>query len=231
MKRVVLSFGVICLLLLAVFGFNYANNERKIKKFNNGEYEKNGFDILGFTEPYINDYNQGNIYYMQNQYEDAYASYEAALKKHPTHDRECQIRINMALCLVEGIDVDSITKDNVDQVIDTLHKAKKLLTDHGCANIADDNGHNKDATTLRKEIDEFEKSLLSDSGEDNSQGEDPKDNEEQEKQETKPVSDLDKKKEELQKLQEESIKVHFQDGAEIESILDDSPSVFGGESW
>ena len=85
--------------------FNYVNNERKIKRFENGDYKENSTDVLGFTEPYINDYNQGNIYYKQKEYGKALESYKKALEQNPPFEKECRIRINMALSIVVPIDV------------------------------------------------------------------------------------------------------------------------------
>lgn len=158
MKRVRIIIGIFLFFNFLCLLINYIANEMMIKKYEENEYAENKISVLGFTEPYIAHYNRGNILYKKDNYDEAVKEYEKALYLNPSHDRECKIRINLALAMVVPIDLESITQKNVDEVLETLEKAKNVLYEHGCA-LSYGNGHNKDAQTLKEEIDKLEEEL------------------------------------------------------------------------
>ena len=161
MKRAMAAlWTIVAMLLLMVILADLSNNEM-IEKFRNGIYEQNPFGMLGFTEPYINHYNRGNIFYSLGDLDRAREEYGKALKSDPDEPMDCMIRVNLALSLVKGIDVKNINDDNLGDVLEILDEARDILCENECAvRDATEGGHYRDAQTLKNEIDEFEQSLL-----------------------------------------------------------------------
>ena len=141
-------------------------------------------------------YNSGNELFEEENYEEAKLKYEKALDCFPNEKRECQIRINIALCMVKPIDVRKIDDSNINKVIDTLENAKKVLLEEGCAND-EGTGHSKDAQQLKDEIDKFIDQLKK-SGQ-SSDSNNKKDKEEQKDEQSKEEEELEKQLKELQK--------------------------------
>lgn len=215
MKRVLTSIWIVLIIFFVCLLVNYVANEMMISDYEKGEYNENSLSVLGFTEPYISHYNKGNVLYQSGNYEEAIKEYEEALKLNPPHDRECLIRINIALAMTMPIDVEEISESNIDDVITTLEEAKNVLIEHGCANRDDDNGHNMEAQTLKNDIDKFLEELKNSSGsgnEDPSGGDDGDDDGEDGDDE---VEEKEKKKEQLQELQKQGI---IDRNSELENI-------------
>lgn len=200
MKRVgIVMWSLLFLCFLCLLANDRAN-ETMIKKYENGEYAENKLSVLGFVEPYISHYNRGNILYKKNNYEEAIEEYEKALHLNPPHDKECKIRINLVLSMVASIHPEEITESNVEEVLDTLEKARNVLYEHGCAN-SHGTGHNKDAQTLKEDIDQFEEELKN-RIDFNTNSNNPKDTDEEEKKE-EAVEKEQEKKEQLKELQKQ----------------------------
>lgn len=198
MKRVLTSIWIVLIICFAALLASYIANEVMISNYENGKYTENGLSVLGFMEPYISHYNRGNVLYQSENYEEAINEYENALKNNPPHDRECLIRINIALAMIAPINVEEISESNINDVIATLEEAKNVLIEHGCANRDDDNGHNKDAQTLKNDIDKFLEELKN--------SETPKKEEEEPNEEGGGDEEINGQKEEmLKKLQEDGI--------------------------
>lgn len=221
MKKIGISIWIISLVLFICLAINYIGNEIRIYNYEDEYYQEDFFDIMGFTEPYIAPYNSGNAYYQEGKYDKAIKQYEKALSYNPPKSKECKIRINLALAMVVPIDVQSITAENKQEVIDILHKAKDILCEDGCAHMEDDNGHNKDAQTLKNEIDEFEKQLKnSSSSSSSSQSAEPEDASE---------DPYETQKQELKDLQSESVKERSKEVQESENY--DKYEYYDGASW
>ena len=137
----------------------YYSNRNMIKNYKKEKYEFNQLGFLGFTEPYINPYNRGNIFYSLGDYDRAIAEYDLALSYNPPEPADCMIRVNYALALIAPIDPDKINEDNLEEVLDILDEARDILCEDGCANDKG-TGHYDPAQTLKDEIDEFEEELL-----------------------------------------------------------------------
>ena len=157
-KNIITIGWIVTLGLLSVAVIVYLSNENQIKKYNDQKYEVNNFTTAGVTEPYINHYNNGNVYYAQGDYAHAIEEYNAALEYKLPEDKDCDVRVNLALAMVVPIDVDDIDASNIDDVFDTLDAARDILCDNGCASEKK-KGHDKDAQKLKKDIDEFEDML------------------------------------------------------------------------
>lgn len=198
MKRVRIIVGIFLFISFLCLLINYIANEMMIKKYKNNEYEESKISVLGFTEPYIAHYNRGNILYKKDNYDEAIKEYEKALHLTPSHDRECKIRINLALAMVVPINLENITQNDVEEVLETLEKAKNVLYEHGCA-LSHGSGHNRDAQTLKEEIDKLEKELKNrmDSKGDPDKSKDP----DKKKKKEESVDNEQGKKKQLQEIQ------------------------------
>ena len=160
MKRFVAAIWTLIAIFLAILILADISNNKMIEKYNNGIYEQNPLGFLGFMEPYVNPYNRGNIYYSLGQYDLAEHEYEQAMRSELEERQDCRLRVNYALSMVEQIDPNAITEENLDDVLAILDAARDVLCENGCASRDDNSGHYPDAQTLKNEIDEFEQSLL-----------------------------------------------------------------------
>lgn len=158
-KRVIVGIWVLLVIFMGILLLAYYSNRNMIKNYKKEKYEFNQLGFLGFTEPYINPYNRGNIFYSLGDYDRAIAEYDLALSYNPPEPADCMIRVNYALSLIAPIDPDKINEDNLEEVLDILDEARDILCEDGCANDKG-TGHYDPAQTLKDEIDEFEEELL-----------------------------------------------------------------------
>lgn len=160
MRRLMAAIWTILAMFIVILLLADYTNNKMIEKYEQGKYEQNPFGFLGFVEPHVNHYNRGNIYYSLGQYELAEAEYEQAMRSNLDEPQDCRLRVNYALSLVEQIDPNNITDENLDEVLDILNRARDILCENGCASRNDNSGHYPDAQTLKNEIDAFEEWLL-----------------------------------------------------------------------
>lgn len=158
-KRVIVGIWVLLVIFMGILLLAYYSNRNMIKNYKKEKYEFNQLGFLGFTEPYINPYNRGNIFYSLGDYDRAITEYDLALSYNPPEPADCMIRVNYALALIAPIDPDKINEDNLEEVLDILDEARDILCEDGCANDKG-TGHYDPAQTLKDEIDEFEEELL-----------------------------------------------------------------------
>jgi len=154
MKKVCTTIWGLLICCLVCLVTNFFANEIFVKNYEAGTYKENKLSALGFWEPYIAYYNEGNLCYQKGNYETAIQAYETALSRYPSKQRECNIRINLALSMIAPIDSSQLTGQELEQAIATLEEAKEILCEQGCA-AEDGNGHSKDAQTLKEDIDRF----------------------------------------------------------------------------
>ena len=163
-RRFMVMIDIICFLLLfAAFflGAKYIINETFINRYNDEDYKikrEKALTKINFPEGYVPYYNIGNAYYKQGDYDQAISYYKKALTENPSHsgERECDIRVNLALAMIGKIDWDNMETDkDVQRVIRQLKAARNVLTEEGCANPDDPNGHNEEAEQLKKDIDDM----------------------------------------------------------------------------
>ncbi|MBR3280703.1 MAG: tetratricopeptide repeat protein [Clostridia bacterium] len=165
-KKIVLGLIIlisVCLLKLVI---TYAANESLIGNISKGRVGKNDgmiLYIINYPEGYIAYYNNGNIYYKVGEYEKAIECYKKALSMgHPNNRKDCKIRINLVLSMLQTFDLNNLTDEKVKSILKVLGEAKEYLIENGCANRYDSNGHSEDAEKLKKEIEELEQALKSD---------------------------------------------------------------------
>lgn len=203
MKRKCIIFLFILLLVICCKqSFNYIYNEHVIGKYNNGDYstDTSTLKVLNCFQPYIAHYNNGNIYYQEENYDKAIEEYNEALGLHPPKDRECSIRINLALAMIKNLGEDYDVPENVDASIEQLKKAKEVLLEEDCA-TQDGEGHSRTAEKLKEEIEELIRQLEEQANADP----EPEDDGE-EKDDTQSVEDEleENLKQELQQIQSEA---------------------------
>lgn len=155
MKKVV--FIVIYSILVLgclVLVFNYGYNAYMIYRYNQHDYTMTSkpMEMFNWTEPYVAYYNQGNIYFQNEDYLKAMQYYEKALEENPPEDKECAIRINAALTILYSIESFYDEPEYIDYSISMLQDAKDVLLEKECATDAGD-GHSEAAQKLKDEID------------------------------------------------------------------------------
>ena len=111
---------------------------------------------LNFPESYLPYYNLGNVCYEKKEYDKAVGYYQKALKLYPQPDRECSIRINLALALCNTIDFyDLDSQEKIDTALFILYKARDVLLENGWAVEEGENYRDKDAQQLKEDIDKM----------------------------------------------------------------------------
>lgn len=157
------AIATIFLVVTSYFAFRYLINKSFVDKYRDGKYENLDEDslfALNCNDPYLPYYNRGNVYYQNGDYEDAELSYIDALSKNPEHDgedsAECNIRVNLALSMLQQIDFDNIDSDkDIERAIDQLLACRDVLVEEGCADEEGTDGHDPEAEQLKEEIDDL----------------------------------------------------------------------------
>ena len=94
-------------------------------------------DYIAVGENYVVPYNLGNAEYQKQNYDKAISYYVTALsKKLPENEKECMIRVNLALSICHTIDFESLDLEDTDAVLEAitvLYEARYVLTEKGCA--------------------------------------------------------------------------------------------------
>ena len=153
-KRITIAVWIVTALLLGIMVLNYYGNRRLIERYGQGIYQQNELGFLGFTQPYINHFNRGNIFYQLGDYTKAKQEYQSALNLKPEDPYDCKVRVNYALSYVKPIDPSKITEDNYKDTIEICETAKSILSEKGCATENND-GHYYAAQKLYNEINQF----------------------------------------------------------------------------
>ena len=162
MKKTIIYIYVILIVLLLFFLFRYIVNERFISLYEDGKYDEKDILVLSFlniNESYIYHYNLGNLYYKNGEYNKAIEEYEKALELKPSEEKECDIRVNLALAKLQEIEDDyDLSDSKIEETLDILDDARDILLENDCA-TNDNDGHDDDAQNLKNDIDDFEDSL------------------------------------------------------------------------
>lgn len=151
------------LLILIKLIIRFCINESFISEYNNGQYDEGKIQkllILNIEEPYIAHYNYGNLLYKNADFYGAISEYNKALALFPAKEKECSIRINLALAMLKNINEEEVSEDNTKNTLEILKNAREVLCENGCANRNDDNGHSAEAEKLKKDIDKKIQELM-----------------------------------------------------------------------
>ena len=150
-KKIAIAIWILTASFLGILVVNYVGNRKMIENYGQGVYQQNELGFLGFTQPYINHFNKGNVFYQLGDYQKAKQEYQLALNLRPDEPYDCKIRVNYALSYVTPIDVDDINEDNYKDVIEICETAKSILAENDCATENND-GHYYAAQKLYNEI-------------------------------------------------------------------------------
>lgn len=219
-QMIILDIVAVLLILLGAFLlYRHITNAKFIEATQAGDFEaekEERLTRLNFPEGYVPYYNLGNMYYKDEKYDEAIASYKKALNQWVPKKKECSIRVNLALAMIKKIDFESLkSSKDVDAAIMQLQAARNILTAKGCAEPAKDswNGHSKEAEQLKKEIDQMidqleqakENSGDSNDDQNNDQNQDSKDKGSSESQNDKQPTQREKDlQDELEERQQEA---------------------------
>lgn len=201
-KKVLIIIYVILILITLKLFYNILIDNVLISNYNNGKYLENQTKLLtflNFSQPYIANYNYGNVLYKNGEYEQAIEKYKKALKGIVPKDKECNIRINYALAICKTVSVNEKDQNSINKAIEKYESAIQILTEKGCADKDDNNGHNKKAEQLKEDI-QKEIDRLKNLQEHDSNGN--KDNDEENKTE----ENVDTIEEKIQKVKEDATK-------------------------
>lgn len=199
-SRIIIAVYIVAFLAGAKLTFSYVYNEIIIDKYNEADYDVNTDPLLvaNVTESYIAYYNQGNIYYKKTQYDKAIEQYKKALEYDIDKEKECEVRINLALAMIKTLPEEYDNEENIENTIKVLKEAKEVLLEKECAKN-DGDGHSEDAQKLKEEIDELLKQL-----EEKNQGKEPETKPDENKNNQNKDTEEKKKEEELKKKLEDS---------------------------
>ena len=244
--------NIVCVLLLICGLFltvRYIMNEIFLRRYDKGTYSTKYEEPLlkmNFPDSYLPYYNLGNVAYQNEDYDKAISYYKQALEVGAPHeDKECNIRVNLALAMLMKIDWTSMTTEkDVQRAIRQLKAARNVLTEEGCANPDDANGHNEDAEKLKKDIDDMLEQLQQsgESGNDQDDQQDQQDQnqdqqEDQEKKESSKREDdlkdaLDKQKQDsMQERQEAEQEKQQQEQQQAEKDPNNQQGGYSGNNY
>ena len=156
-KKLLLILFLVVVLLFAKQSLNYFYNGYVLSKYRQDDFSMNEDLLLTFNcfEPYIVHYNNGNLLYMNSLYLEAVEEYKTSLTfSGIPEDRDCSIRINLALALLGSLGDDYEEPENIAHAIEVLNEARDVLLENGCASD-DGEGHSKKAQELKEYIDEL----------------------------------------------------------------------------
>lgn len=154
-KKVLIVIYIILILITLKLLYSILINSILINNYNKGKYSDSQAKLLtflNFPEGYIANYNYGNILYQNGEYEKAIEEYKKSLKGFIPKNKECNIRINYALAICKTVSVDEKDKNSINNAIEKYESAIDVLTENGCANKNDSNGHSQKAEQLKKDI-------------------------------------------------------------------------------
>lgn len=220
MKKILKIIYAILIVILLKLVMTFSINESFIVSYNNGKYETlkaQSMLLLNISEPYVAHYNYGNVLYQKNDFQGAIDEYQRALELFPPKYKECDIRINLALAMLQEIDE---VNDDKDKILDILHEAKEVLIEDGCAHENDDNGHSEDAEKLKADIEKMEEQLKDSTTES-----------EEEKEEEEETEEVDEKQKQLEEIQNQATQERQQEMTDYNISSDTSYYRYRGKKW
>ncbi len=219
MKTALKIIYVILIIILIKLALTFGMNQLFLAKYDKGKYDDTLAKIMlvtNFQQPYIAHYNYGNVAYQNDKFDIAIREYKRALELYPPKKKECSIRINLALAMLEKIE-EELEEDETNEEIESeekkeetiakLKEARKVLTEENCAGEKDDDGHSKKAEELKADIDEWIERLEN--------GKDDDDDSKKNNNKKDPQSGEDEKTDpEKIKTKEEQLKEYLKKGME-----------------
>ena len=219
----ILLAGLATLLCALFFILGWCLNTYYVSEARKGIYHveiEEFFLGIPFPDEYVIWYNIGNYYFDKGDYRKAEDAYLQAIDCGIPYEKECPVKVNLALSMIYQISeedwdefYDCTGYENISagarRVEKVLKDAREILIADGCAHKDDEDGHDKQAQTLKDEIDELlERSNLDEEEEEDDQddGDDEEDDEDEDQEE-----DGGDEGEDEGSLDEEEIMEHIQD--------------------
>ena len=164
-KKIIACICIFMMLVASKLAFNYIYNKYLISQYGKGNYDISMQPLFScnWVQPYLPHYNAGNMYYEKGEYEIAIKEYKQALKREPKKNHLCDIRVNIALSMIGTLPEEYGSEENIESTIQVLTEARDILIQDGCASEKGD-GHDDDATKLKKEIDSILESMKNGQG-------------------------------------------------------------------
>jgi tetratricopeptide (TPR) repeat protein len=225
------TLAAICLFFSILFIFKVWRNHAYVEAYANSEYLTSNEEQLLFVnipESYLPYYNLGNAAYEKREYNSAVGYFAKALSLLPLGQKECDVRINLALSMCNTIDFDHLdNQERIDTALIILYKARDILLENGWASDIPEEARNADAQQLKEDIDEMIKKLENPEGgtddQDNSEEQDPDDQEDsgseqpnQTEREKRQQNQLEKnKKNAMEERNKEQGEIENADGEEV----------------
>lgn len=192
-KKIIKVIYIILILIMLKLIYNFSANSILLSKYNDGIYDENLSRILtffNFPQSYVADYNYGNILYKNGKYESAIEEYKKALKGFVPKYKKCNIIINYALAICKTVNVNEENQDSINNAISIYESAIDILTQEGCANKNDNNGHSEQAEKLKSDIQkEIERLKKLQNIENSEENEENKDEEESNSEESESIEE------------------------------------------
>ena len=237
-RRFMLFIDIACgiMLIAAIFlGTRFILNEIFRSRYNHQIYSNDYEESLlklNFPESYLPYYNLGNAEYKNGNYDKAISNYKKALELGPqhNHEKECDIRVNLALAMLAKIDWANMkTQKDGQRAIKQLKAARNVLTEEGCANPDDPNGHNAEAEQLKADIDKMleEMQQNSNQSEDNQEQDDQGQGNQEQEPDKKENSQREK---EIQDALDNQKKDTMQERQRTQDDIDNEQQTGGGYS-
>lgn len=226
----ILFAGLATLLCALFFVIGWTANAYYVSEAKKGIYHpemEEFFTRFPFPDEWVIWYNLGNCYYDAGDYEEAESAYLRSIDCGIPYEKECPVKVNLALSMMAQISEDDwdafydcTGTDDLSAGARTVEKvlkdAREVLIADGCAHENDSDGHDKEAQTLKEEIDELlERSNLDDEDEEEEEDEEQEEGDDEQDDEDE-EDDSDGEDEGAGDIDEEEIMEHIQD------MLDDN---------
>ncbi len=158
-----LAASVLLMAMAGLLSYKLLKNHEYVLAYDNAEYLTDNEEKLLFInipESYLPYYNLGNAAYKNTEYNSAVGYFAKALSLMPVGQKECDVRINLALSMCNTIDFDHLdSQDKIDTALIILYKAREVLLENGWAAEVPEEARNADAQKLKEDIDEMIKKL------------------------------------------------------------------------
>lgn len=215
MKKVLKLLLVVFILFLIRLVGSFTINEIIISNYNNGIYNSfliRSLYIFNFNQPYIAYYNEGNILYKTEMYNDAIERYYLALEKRPPKKRVCDIKINLALAKIKTIDTL-----NTNTAYLQLEEIQNILQDDWCQS------NSQETRYLEEGIEKLQEQL--NNGDDSSSSDNNQDGDDQDDQKNKDIED------QLKDIQKEANANRHDDMNQIDNWQSPLKPGYNGKKW
>ena len=153
------TMGTLLLVMALGIFFKMFVNHRFVSAYDRGEYLTDNEEmlmVLNAPESYLPYYNMGNVAFENTDYNSAVGYYTKALSLMPLGQKECDVRINLALSMCYSIDFQHLeTQERIDTALIILYKARDILLENGWANEDPELAKDADAQQLKEDIDDL----------------------------------------------------------------------------